>query len=288
VSSMGVSAICANCGVAGHYYKDCLLPICSFGIVCYRLRVNFHASCIRPEFLMVQRKDSLFFVEFVRGKYDPSDREYIRKMLAGMTKEEQDLLRRAPAFGDLWAHLWSFSHMRNCMTNEFCVSRDKYAALLRPASMPPGIPVAGDATPFLLKTLQELEQSGTFLAELEWGFPKGRRNIYENEEACALREFSEETGVNAAALHVFPHTIEDSFVGSNNVRYAHKYYMAKIVQGGQSASCDMPICSAQQAREVSSVRWMTLKDAMPRLTGNRAKIMERAHRYVVQNIKGRW
>ena len=277
---MGVSAICANCGVAGHYYKDCSLPICSYGIVCYRLRVNFHACCIRPEFLMVQRKDTLFFVEFVRGKYDVADLEYVRKMLSGMTKEEQNMIREGATFTDLWSHLWSFSHMRNCVTNEFCVSKEKYETLLKK-------PEHGE--PFIIKTLNELAKAGICMAELEWGFPKGRRNIYENEEACALREFSEETGVSSNCLHLFPHTIEDTFVGSNNVHYAHKYFMAKLIAvGGQSLTCDMPICSAQQAREVSCVRWMTLKDAMPRLTGTRVKILERAHRYVVQNIKGRW
>lgn len=286
---MGAStAICANCGVAGHYYKDCSLPICSYGIVCYRLRVNFHASCITPEFLMVQRKDSLFFVEFVRGKYDVHDHDYIRKMLAGMTKAEQDMIRARPPFADLWTHLWAYSHMRNCVTNECCVSREKYATLLRP-TVPPGIDLTNiDGKPFLMQVLDELEESGTFLAELEWGFPKGRRNIYETEEACALREFTEETGVHGSWVHMFQHTIDDSFLGSNNVRYAHKYYMARLVQGGQSGSCEVPICSTQQAREVSSVRWMTLKDALPRLTGTRVKILERAHRYVVQNIKGRW
>lgn len=228
---------------------------------------------------MVQRKDSLFFVEFVRGKYDVTDHEYIRKMLSGMTKAEQDMIRCCPPFSDLWTSLWEFSHMRNCVTNECCMSRTKYATLMAPTAQ---------GNPFLMQTLEELEESGTFLAELEWGFPKGRRNIYESEEECALREFTEETGVHGTWVHMFQHTIDDSFLGSNNVKYAHKYYMARLIQGGQSGSCEVPICSTQQAREVSSVRWMTLKDALPRLTGTRVKILERAHRYVVQNIKGRW
>ena len=271
------SAICANCGVAGHYYKDCSLPICSYGVVCYRLRVDFHSMCVRPEFLMVQRKDSLFFVEFVRGKYDTSDDAYVRKMLVGMTKDEQDMLRRAPPFNDLWARLWSFSHMRNCMTAEFAAARDKYAELLQPRD--------DDPEPFLLKTLRETDDC---MAELEWGFPKGRRNIHETELVCAMREFTEETGVPASWLHVFPKTIDDAFTGSNNVQYAHKYFMARLVQGGQSSDCNVPIRSAQQAREVSAVRWMTLKDALPRLTGSRVGILEKAHRFVVANLRGRW
>lgn len=279
-----VSAVCANCGVSGHFYKDCSLPICSFGIVCYRLRVNLQTCCVTPEFLLVQRKDSLFFVEFVRGKYNPDDREYVKKMVSGMTRAEQDMLRRAPAFSELWSHLWSFSHLRNHMTQEFCASRGKYARLVAEDAED-----TGEKRPGVLETiLDELARDGVFMAELEWGFPKGRRNMYENEEVCALREFTEETGVANSLLHIFPHTIDDAFTGSNNVRYAHKYYIARLVQYGQSLNCEIPVCSAQQAREISSVRWMSLKDALPRLTGTRVSIIEKAHRFVVQNIKGRW
>ena len=31
----------------------------------------------------------------------------------------------------------------------------------------------------------------------EWGFPKGRRNLKERDRECAVREFSEETGLTA-------------------------------------------------------------------------------------------
>jgi 8-oxo-dGTP pyrophosphatase MutT (NUDIX family) len=44
-------------------------------------------------------------------------------------------------------------------------------------------------------TLQQLiQESKTTWDCPEWGFPKGRRNSYESELNCALREYEEETG----------------------------------------------------------------------------------------------
>jgi len=55
---------CRNCGLNGHIYKNCPHPIISFGIICYKIDGN------EIKYLMIQRKDSLSFMEFVRGKYD--------------------------------------------------------------------------------------------------------------------------------------------------------------------------------------------------------------------------
>lgn len=274
---MSSTTVCANCGVSGHYYKDCKIPISSYGLVCFRLRVNFSQSFVRPEFLLVQRKDSLFFVEFVRGKYDKEDIAYIKRMIGGMVKEEQDMLRSETAFELLWSHLWAFSNMKHCMTNEFCLARDKYNALL-----------IGDT--INRQTLVEIVASvNTCLPELEWGFPKGRRNIYENEQTCAVREFVEETGVQSNNLSVFPKSFEDVFTGSNNVQYMHKYFMARMVRGMKTGQDnDVPIRSAQQAREISCVKWMSLKDAAAKMTGSKAKILDCAHRFVVQSIDNTW
>lgn len=274
---MSSTTVCANCGVAGHYYKDCKIPISSYGLVCFRLRIDFSGSFVRPEFLLVQRKDSLFFVEFVRGKYDKDDLAYIKRMISGMVKEEQDMIKSGTSFELLWSHLWAFSNMKHCMTNEFCIARDKYNAL-----------VEGD-TAANLKLAEIVESVDTCLPELEWGFPKGRRNIYENEQTCAVREFVEETGVQSNNLHVFQKSFEDVFTGSNNVQYMHKYFMARMVRGMKTGQGnDVPIRSAQQAREISCVKWMSLKDAASKMSGSKAKILDCAHRFVVQSIDNSW
>ena len=49
---------CTNCGTSGHQYKHCRNPITSYGLIIYKK--------IKDEFLylLVQRKTSLFYLEF--------------------------------------------------------------------------------------------------------------------------------------------------------------------------------------------------------------------------------
>ena len=56
--------ICNNCGLKGHIYKDCRAPVTSYGNIIYKIVGS------RPYIVMIQRKDSLCYIEFLRGKYD--------------------------------------------------------------------------------------------------------------------------------------------------------------------------------------------------------------------------
>ena len=55
---------CNNCGNTGHYYWQCNKPYLSYGIILFKIFKNI------PKILMVQRKDSICYIEFIRGKYD--------------------------------------------------------------------------------------------------------------------------------------------------------------------------------------------------------------------------
>jgi 8-oxo-dGTP pyrophosphatase MutT (NUDIX family) len=76
--------LCRNCGLTGHIYKNCPHPIMSFGIICYKIEEN------ETKFLMIQRKDSLSFMEFIRGKYDLINLDYIKQLLLNMTINENN------------------------------------------------------------------------------------------------------------------------------------------------------------------------------------------------------
>ena len=64
--------LCRNCGLTGHIYKNCPHPIMSFGVICYKIEDN------ETKFLMIQRKDSLSFMEFIRGKYELINLDYVK------------------------------------------------------------------------------------------------------------------------------------------------------------------------------------------------------------------
>ena len=54
---------CTNCGKIGHNYKNCKNPIISYGIMLFKYYNN------NLYLLLIQRKDSISYIEFIRGKY---------------------------------------------------------------------------------------------------------------------------------------------------------------------------------------------------------------------------
>ena len=78
--------ICKNCNSIGHTYRECPYPISSYGIICYVV-INKELH-----FLMIQRKNSLSFMEFIKGNYKSMDIPKINKLIQSMTKDEQQIL----------------------------------------------------------------------------------------------------------------------------------------------------------------------------------------------------
>ena len=77
---------CGNCGKKGHNYKSCLAPIISLGIILVDRQTDTN------KYLMIQRRDTLGFVEFMRGKYMITNINYIKKLFEIMTRKERYLI----------------------------------------------------------------------------------------------------------------------------------------------------------------------------------------------------
>ena len=54
---------CNNCGKLGHVFHNCKKPITSSGIICVKKDKN------ELKYLTICRKDTLGYVDFIRGKY---------------------------------------------------------------------------------------------------------------------------------------------------------------------------------------------------------------------------
>ena len=78
--------VCNNCGKAGHLFHQCKIPITSYGIIAFR------KNCDKYEYLMIRRKDTFSYIEFVRGKYNIEDSKYIMKLIEYMTDSEKKIL----------------------------------------------------------------------------------------------------------------------------------------------------------------------------------------------------
>jgi len=92
---------CSNCCKCGHSYPQCKMPIISIGIVAFTQDEKTNEF----KFLMIRRKDTLGFMDFMRGKYSIYNKEYIINLLKEMTIiEKENLLKND--FDTLWNELW--------------------------------------------------------------------------------------------------------------------------------------------------------------------------------------
>jgi 8-oxo-dGTP pyrophosphatase MutT (NUDIX family) len=256
---------CRNCGINGHLYKDCVRPIMSFGVICYKIENGI------VKYLMIQRKDSLSFMEFIRGKYNTNDIQYIKKLLSCMTNNERHLLR-TKSFDDIWVYAWYQNNtMHIKQTVEYIDSKQKFDAL---------------CVTNILKRL--LEDSFILTVEQEWGFPKGRRKLKERDFDCAIREFCEETRLKCDDIEVFDQIVpfEEIFFGTNDILYKHTYYLAKIRNKDKYVSIDHNC--VEQMREVRALKWFTYNETLDHIKKHnieRQKIIENVHSIIFSNEK---
>jgi ADP-ribose pyrophosphatase YjhB (NUDIX family) len=97
-----MNSYCNNCGKHGHQFHQCKSPITSHGIIAFR--ENPLKNNIR-EYLLIRRKDTLGYIDFMRGKYSIYNKKYILNMIKQMTNDEKARLITQP-FSKLWTDLW--------------------------------------------------------------------------------------------------------------------------------------------------------------------------------------
>ena len=93
------SLLCSNCGKIGHVYGRCPEPKISLGVLAYQYINNKH------KYIMICRKHSMGFVEFIRGKYYLYSVSYIQNMFNEMTLTEKKMLLEKD-FLELWNTIW--------------------------------------------------------------------------------------------------------------------------------------------------------------------------------------
>jgi len=97
-----MNSYCNNCGKTGHLFHQCKSPIISYGIIAFRENPTKNYA---REYLLIRRKDTLGFVDFMRGKYSVYNKEYILNMIKQMTNDEKRRLI-TEQFSKLWDDLW--------------------------------------------------------------------------------------------------------------------------------------------------------------------------------------
>lgn len=226
---------CNNCGKHGHLFHQCKNPITSIGVIVFNNKKEL-------KYLMIRRKDSLGYVDFMRGKYPLFNKRYLLNIINEMTlSEKKNLLEKD--FDELWKELWG-DHIGVQYRGEEKTSKEKFNSLKT------GITLKTQS--YSLESL--INESESKWDEPEWGFPKGRRNFQEKDLCCALREFEEETGCNKNAIKIVYNLLpfEELFTGSNYKSYKHKYFLAYMEE-------DINLENFQKT-EVSKIEWKTFNE----------------------------
>lgn len=197
--------ICLNCDIEGHTFKNCSLPIRSYGVIAYRATKEKTL-----EYLLIQRKDTIGKIDFMRGKYKIKgviNYNKLKSLIEEMTDEEKYEILNTPK-EVIWDNMW-LNHNSGIFKNE------KYKAM----NMFKEIDYKR-----LIK-----ESMPSRYKENEWGFPKGRKNLSETYMECSIREFKEETGLKDKDFILNENKkFTEEFIASDGLKYIHIYYLAKV------------------------------------------------------------
>lgn len=268
---------CPNCNKFGHEFKKCKEPITSWGIILVKIldediKINHsrpHAHDITNyvgvkvnsakditafnkfseliRFLLVQRKYSLGYVEFIRGRYVPSNIEGIIFLFRQMTKEEIHNIG-TQSFDDLWNDFWHIDVKKQIyIKKEYQESKQRFTQLQDGINVELGLD-------FYVTKVKPLYDRP------EWGFPKGRKAKGESDEECAVREFCEETGYKKTDIALINSVkpIVENITGTNGVSYRHIYYLAELTTNKLP---DLDIISDAHNVEIGGIGLFTRDEA---------------------------
>jgi 8-oxo-dGTP pyrophosphatase MutT (NUDIX family) len=261
---------CSNCGKYGHYFKKCNEPITSLGIICFKFdktlninhsklnefitkkylkiddfnfenlsnisNINFLKDKIK--FLLVRRKHSLNYIEFIRGSYETKDLKKLVNMFELMSPEEIKNIE-IKNFDHIWNNLWKKTSKYKQYKKEYNKSKKLFNSLIKS------------------KLLDKLIEIKPIYEEPEWGLPKGRRNNYEKNIDCAMREFYEETHIENKDYIILKNidTIHENYKGTNGINYRHIYYLS-------ISKSENELINLKDNYEIGDVGWYSWNEIM--------------------------
>lgn len=307
---------CLNCGKKGHIQKKCIYPIISLGIICIKLNIkniNFndiinYSKKIQNnylfsldeinklkkikniissfdinnfdniiEYLMIRRKNSLNYVEFIRGKYELFNLDYLENIFNLLSTDEKEIIKKSD-FDALWGDLWDLNKKEN--KNEYKISKEKFNKLKNGFyTKKNDINIYCDLDLLLKNQIFNYNSP-------EWGFPKGRRNLKEKNVECAKREFQEETNLNEndyRVLNMLP--LDEVYLSTNNSKYKHIYYIGQF-EGTKNLEIDKK--NLNQQIEIGDIKWLSFDEAINKIRDyhiEKKTILLNLHRTIKNTIK---
>jgi 8-oxo-dGTP pyrophosphatase MutT (NUDIX family) len=272
---MSKRLFCSNCLKLGHSTKSCNDPILSYGVICIKIdgdlninsrmlekflvnktididdfnflnisnfnKIDYYKDKIK--FLLVQRKHSFSYVEFMRGKYDEKNKVAISNLLNLMTLEELNAISMND-FQTLWNNLWKKTAKHKAFQKEYEMAESKFTYLKENYDF------------------YELIDYEKLYDTPEWGFPKGRKDRNEKNIDCAIREFREETSVNNGQYTLLSRlpTVEENVIDEDNTHYKLIYYLGLAYD-----DVDVGLRSEEQKSEIGDIKWLSFTDIISKI-----------------------
>lgn len=256
---------CSNCNKYGHNYKNCTEPILSNGMIIFNLekdiknkiikelffknneelndynykrinnlkKINFYKNKIK--FLIIEKKHSLNYIEFIRGLYDINDSIKIEKMFMLMSNKEIINIKKNN-FINLWNNLWNETANLKIYKKEFYKSLNKFNFLKDSGK------------------LKELVLIKSKYNSPEWELPKGKIINKESNLDCAIREIYEETTLTKEKYNLLSNSfsIQDTFYGTNNIKYKNNFYLSILKEDTEIKITDN--------KEVNNIKFITINE----------------------------
>jgi len=339
---------CTNCGNTKHNYKNCTEPITSWGVILVSYgnmkqpthekkidllkssteskRVHIESDIDRlivsyayhnVTFLMVSRKHSVGYVEFIRGRYRPEKIDQVIYLFKQMMQSEIDKIRDSLSMEDgfeyLWKDFWGKKHdivfyqkdkqrsksnyelmcisnPKNNNTNNNTINSSQNESTDNKETKNNNdtnntnniiIPVDGPELDldFIVNNVK-----AEYDIE-EWGFPKGRRDKSESDLECAIREFKEESGYTDKDFRVITEIkpLIEEFNGTNGVSYRHVYYVAELLTD-KSPRNDITDSQRDEIGNIKFMNFITALESIREYHIPRKNILEKVFTYYIDRL----
>lgn len=317
--AIGLGIYCLNCGKTNHMQNMCSEPFSSYGLLCFYKK----APECDPKIVMVCRKHTIPYIDFLRGKYDVNKLGYILELFTKMTADEINKITLLADFEKLRTDLGLNNRTQKAYKLEYETSELKFNYLLKLGILHKiitcinhiykteyNLNVDADSSKCVQDTTTIIKEMSAPIASLEdlqpklyatpeWGIPKGKRQLRETDLQCSIREFSEETGIPGNCIRVYKNMVplEEIYTGMNGQQYKHIYFMAEIIINPVSTEkllekMEQPgghiiTPEDEQFDEISRVKLMTQADAIASIRPfhtNKKSVIQKAF-YIISQFR---
>ena len=209
------------------------VPITSYGVACCR-----KSPSGEWQILLVQRRNTYAYCEFVKGAYGAGRPEAINNavmaLLNHMTPDEKFEILSLD-----FDRMYYRMTMLTTRPPKFYLWESTFKATFL---------IDGGVR---LRKLIGKSMNG----HRSWEIPKGRKNLNEHSVNCAVREFWEETQIPKDAYKLIPEVQYVYSFADGGVRYRYIYYLG--IASGKTAR-QTQLFNISQFTEINDIQWLSL------------------------------